>query len=293
MAAMSSTGTMTCSSSGLRAPASTIVDLAIRRRRRRGTAAIVSSGRCVADSPIRWRLGGVRARAVARRAPARSASSRSRLRARWAPRFEPGDRVDLVDDDVLDVAEHLAGRAGEHEVERFGGGDQDVRRVAGDLAAILGRGVAGPAGDRDVRRLGAEPRGRERDAGQRRAEVALDVVGQRLERRDVQDADRCPGLSRVATGLGSVASRSRHHRNAARVLPLPVGAWMSVCRPLAMAAQPRGLRVASAPRSWPGTRPGRRARRARAGRRRRRGAATGGECSRDSTISTRCSVRDR
>ncbi len=48
-----------------------------------------------------------------------------------------------------------------------------------------------------------------------------------------------PGRSRVGAGLGSVASRSRHHRNAASVLPLPVGAWMSVWWPPEMAAQPR------------------------------------------------------
>ena len=34
-------------------------------------------------------------------------------------------------------------------------------------------------------------------------------------------------------------SRSRHHRKAARVLPLPVGAQMRVCSPPAMAGQPR------------------------------------------------------
>src|SRR4051812_32169306 len=33
--------------------------------------------------------------------------------------------------------------------------------------------------------------------------------------------------------------RSIDHKNAASVLPLPVGASMSVCRPLAMLAQPR------------------------------------------------------
>ena len=33
--------------------------------------------------------------------------------------------------------------------------------------------------------------------------------------------------------------RSRHHRNAARVLPLPVGACSSVCCPALMASQPR------------------------------------------------------
>src|ERR1035437_2990468 len=39
-------------------------------------------------------------------------------------------------------------------------------------------------------------------------------------------------------GRGPRANLSRHHRNAARVLPLPVGAWIRVCRPAAMLAQP-------------------------------------------------------
>ncbi len=114
-----------------------------------------------------------------------------------------GDRVDLVDDDVLDVAEDLARGAGEHQVERLGRRDQDVGRVAGDLAPILGGRVARPAGDRDVRRLVAQPRRRQGDPGERRPEVALDVVGQGLERRDVQDADRAGGLAgRCGPGVG-------------------------------------------------------------------------------------------
>src|SRR5216684_3096243 len=39
--------------------------------------------------------------------------------------------------------------------------------------------------------------------------------------------------------MGSDVSRSRHHRNAASVLPLPVGAAMSTCRPEATSRQPR------------------------------------------------------
>src|SRR3981189_21215 len=41
-----------------------------------------------------------------------------------------------------------------------------------------------------------------------------------------------------SAGLGSEASLSRHHRNAASVLPEPVGARIKVCSLLAMAAQP-------------------------------------------------------
>src|ERR1035437_580475 len=39
-------------------------------------------------------------------------------------------------------------------------------------------------------------------------------------------------------GRGSVARRSSVHRKAARVLPLPVGAWIRVWRPAVMLAQP-------------------------------------------------------
>src|SRR5664279_1515174 len=39
-------------------------------------------------------------------------------------------------------------------------------------------------------------------------------------------------------GRGSRARRSSVHRNAARVLPLPVGAWIRVWRPAVMLAQP-------------------------------------------------------
>ena len=47
-----------------------------------------------------------------------------------------------------------------------------------------------------------------------------------------------PGCSRDGGGDGFRASRSRHHRNAASVLPLPVGAWINVCRPVEIDAQP-------------------------------------------------------
>ena len=235
-AAMSSTGTTTWSSSGLRAPASTMATSRPApippRKPRDRLERPLRGGQ--ADPLHRRRVGG--------------SASRRRLEALEAERevraaLRAGDRVDLVDDDVLDAAEDLARRAGQHQVQRLGRRDQDVGRVAGDLAPVLGRRVAGPAGDRDVRRLGSPSRcGRQGDPGQRRPEVALDVVGQRLERRDVQDADRAGRLA-GRRGLGWVASRSRHHRNAARVLPLPVGAWISVWRPARDRGPAAGLRV--------------------------------------------------
>ena len=90
--------------------------------------------------------------------------------------------MDLVDDDVLDAAQDLAGAAGEHQVERLGSRDEDVGRMADEVAAVLGRGVAGPAGDRDTGHRVAQALSGKRDAGKRGPKVALDVVGQRLER---------------------------------------------------------------------------------------------------------------
>ncbi len=98
-----------------------------------------------------------------------------------------GDGVHLVDDDRLHAAQALAGGRGEDQVERLGRRDEDVRWGAGQPAALVGRGVAGAHADGDLRLLAAQAPGRLPDPGERRAQVALDVDGQRLERRDVED----------------------------------------------------------------------------------------------------------
>ena len=87
------------------------------------------------------------------------------------------DGVDLVHDHLLDAVEDLRGLAGQHQVERLRRGDQDVRRVADHRLALPLRRVTGAQGDLDV---GA-------DAAQRRAQVLLDVVRQRLQRGDVDE----------------------------------------------------------------------------------------------------------
>ena len=61
-----------------------------------------------------------------------------------------GDRMDLVDDHVVHVPQRVARGAREHQVERFGGRDEDVRRATRDLPTVLGGGVAGARGDRDA-----------------------------------------------------------------------------------------------------------------------------------------------
>ena len=95
----------------------------------------------------------------------------------------PGECVHLVEDQRLDAPQHLASLRGEEQEERLGGGDEDVRRRAQHPGAIALRGVAGAHADRELR---AQPR-------QRAAKVPLDVVVERLERRDVEEAQALAG----------------------------------------------------------------------------------------------------
>src|SRR5918912_721056 len=89
------------------------------------------------------------------------------------------DGMDLVEDQRLDAAQRLARARREEQEERLGRRDEDVRRLAEHRGALALRRVAGADGDAE---LALEP-------GERTAQVALDVVVQRLERGDVEEAD--------------------------------------------------------------------------------------------------------
>ena len=98
-----------------------------------------------------------------------------------------GQRMDLVDDHGLDAAQRLAGGRGEHQVERLGGGDEDVGRVAHEGAPLVGGRVPGADADR---RLGvglAQPLGGEAGPLQRGSQVLLHVDGQGPQGRHVDD----------------------------------------------------------------------------------------------------------
>ena len=146
----------------MRVPASTIVDLAV------GPDA-AEEPRDRLERPLRGGQADPLHRAGRGARPVAEGLEPFEAEREVGPALRARDRMDLVDDHVLDAAQDLAGRAGQHEVERFGGRDEDVGRVAGDLAAVLGRRVAGPAGDRDVRHRLAQALGGEGDPGQRGA----------------------------------------------------------------------------------------------------------------------------
>jgi hypothetical protein len=102
-----------------------------------------------------------------------------------------GDGMNLVDDDGAERAEHRsAAHAREQDVERLRRRDEDVRRLAQHPGARGGRRVAGADGDADLGELLAVLLEAVLQLGERQLEVALDVVVERLERRDVEEMDR-------------------------------------------------------------------------------------------------------
>ena len=101
-------------------------------------------------------------------------------------------RMQFVEHDALERAE---------QIRRVGGGQQqrkllrrrqqDVRRIAALALALGGRGVAGAGLDAD----------RQAHLGDRRFQVARDIDGQRLERRDVER------VQALASGAGPCRSK--------------------------------------------------------------------------------------
>ena len=190
---------------------------------RRGSGATSSSGFWVALRPIRCSRRP-------RRPALPSASRRSSVSARCEPRLEAATAWISSTITAWAPVEHRAGLGGEDQVQRLGGRDEDVRRVAGHRGALaLGR-VAGADPDPDL--LGADP-------PQGRPQVALDVVGEGLQRADV-DARACPrrgcclgdqpverpqerGQRLARAGGGGHAARARRGRSPAR--PAPGRGW--------------------------------------------------------------------
>ena len=147
------------------------------------------------DRPAAARRTGRSPRAAAASPTARCAASAARRALEPLDRerqvraaLRAGDRVHLVEDQRLDRAQRLARLRGEHQVERLRRRDQDVGRLLEQLAALLLRRVAGAHGDAHLRL----------EARERPAQVALDVVVERLQRRDVEHAQALRPASRLS-----------------------------------------------------------------------------------------------
>ena len=184
VAARASVPANSCARSRRRHPASRAVAVrAPPRRRASRLAALRGSAR-----PRRAAAASPTARCAAAAArPARS--RRSSDSARCAPRLVGTSAWISSTITVSTAAERLARVRGQQQVQRLRRRDQDVGRLARRSGRARwpacrrcgrdrwARGTASPAARRGLR-----------DAGERRAQVALDVDGQRLERRDVEDA---------------------------------------------------------------------------------------------------------
>ena len=181
-APMSSMGTMTSRSSSLRTPASTTVTgrgpSAVRPPRNR---AISSSGRCVAERPMRCG------------ACLEIASSRSSDSARCAPRLVPA--IAWISSTITHRTSRSVSRAPDVSIRYSDSGV--VIRMSGGWRRRAVRSLAGVSPVRmptvgRVQRL-APTFGRGPDAGDRRPEVLLHVDRERLDRREVED----PGALRL------------------------------------------------------------------------------------------------
>ncbi len=103
------------------------------------------------------------------------------------------DGVDLIHDHRLGAAQHgPAPLRGDQEIQRLGGGDQDVRRVLEHGRPLRGGRVAGPDRHPDIRRSQSELAGHRGDLTQRCLQVLLDIRRQRLQRRHVDDLGPAP-----------------------------------------------------------------------------------------------------
>ena len=128
-----------------------------------------------------------------------------------------GERVDLVDDHGPRGGEHAAaGLRAEQDVEGLGRGDDDVRRRAAHALALAGRGIAGPHPGADLHVRQALRAQGVADAGKRRFQVTLDVVRERLQRRDVDDLRLVPELAGEALAQQRVDRREKGGERLAR-----------------------------------------------------------------------------
>ena len=212
--AMSGTGTCTDRSNVLAAGGATIVVGACPDRNR----ATSSGGRTVADSPIR--CAGFSS----------SWSSRSSESARWAPRLVAATACTSSTMTVCTAAS--VSRAAEVSIRNSDSGV--VIRMSGGLAISSRRRPGGVSPERTPTLMSGA------GSPRRSAMRVMPVSGVR-RLRSTSTASAFSGdtyRTRVPApaGRGSVsASRSIAHRNAASVLPDPVGAMTSVLSPSAMA----------------------------------------------------------
>ncbi len=102
--------------------------------------------------------------------------------------------VHLVQNHRLHAGQRVARGGRQHQEERLGRGDQDVRRARGQRPAVGGRGVARADPHLHLRLGQAEPHRLLADPRERTAQVSLHVDREGLKRGHVQHAAAFPGV---------------------------------------------------------------------------------------------------
>ena len=102
-----------------------------------------------------------------------------------------GHGVDFIHDNRFDVAQDGAASLGrEQDVERFGRGDENMRRPHQHIPPFVHQGVAGAHTHANFGHQQAALGSFAKNFAQRDFEIFLDIVAQRLQRRDVQNFGR-------------------------------------------------------------------------------------------------------
>src|SRR5271170_5263323 len=98
-----------------------------------------------------------------------------------------GERMEFVDDDVADGGEFFAElRRGQQDEQGFGRRHENMRRPPEHRSALAGGGISGAQAGADSRKIEARLGADVAHAVQRLLEIEADVVGQRLQRRNVK-----------------------------------------------------------------------------------------------------------
>ena len=104
------------------------------------------------------------------------------------PTLIAGHGMDLVYDDGFDMTEDLPALfAREYEVERFWGGDENVRRPPDHLLPLSCRRIPRADQGADLRAARLLLAGQAQQISQGHLQVALNVVGQGAQRRHVEN----------------------------------------------------------------------------------------------------------
>ena len=128
-----------------------------------------------------------------------------------------GRRMDLIDDHRPRGPQRLAAAlGGQQNEQRLRRGHQDVRRALDHPPPLPCLRIAGAHRRSDCGQANAAPRGQRGDLGQRPGEILLDVVAQRLQRRNVHHARSVRQISASRQADESIETDQKRRQGLAR-----------------------------------------------------------------------------